>query len=69
MRRLLLFAFARSLRLFDGQAPLAKALCTPFSAPVPQRGAGAWEYLSITERRVAGSHERCHVSSEGRQGC
>ena len=38
MRRLLLFAFARSLRLFDGQAPLAKALCTPFSAPVPPKG-------------------------------
>ncbi len=34
----MLFVFVRSLRLIDGQAPLAEAPRTPFSAPVPLKG-------------------------------
>ncbi len=67
MRRRLLFDFACSLRLIDGQAPLAFAPARLSVRRSPLRGAGAWEYLSITERHVAGSYERHHVSIEGRR--
>lgn len=67
MRRRLLFDFACSLRLIDGQAPLAFAPARLSVRRSPSRGAGAWEYLSITEQHVAGSYERHHVSIEGRR--
>ncbi len=67
MRRRLLFDFACSLRLIDGQAPLAFAPARLSVRRSPLRGAGAWEYLSITERHVAGSYARHHISIEGRR--
>ena len=58
MRRRSLFDFVCSLRLIDGQAPLAFAPRAPFSAPVPLGGRRGVGHLSITTRHVAGSYDR-----------
>ncbi len=71
MRRLFSFDFACSLRVIERQALLAAEPRTPFSAPVTlkgRRGVGTLSALSIAERRVAGSDDRGHVSSEGARG-
>lgn len=56
MRRLFLFAFTRSLRVIDRQAPLAAAPRTPFSAPVAlkgRRGVGITFNSRATRSRLA----------------